>query len=167
MTRRADIVVGRHCMRLWLLARPWRQDLELVHLKLDKIANLNLPRFARHLKRLCLRQNNISVLDPEIFEQLTSLEELDLYDNKVKHVKVLESLKNLSVLDLSFNLLRAIPNGMEHLQSLHTVYFVQNKISTISGLQASMTLRSLELGSNRVRVGPFSPCEISGASCQL
>jgi hypothetical protein len=59
---------------------------------------------------------------------------------------------NARMLDLSFNLLRAIPDGLEHLQSLDTIYFVQNKISKITGLNNSATLRSLELGGNRLRV---------------
>lgn len=58
-----------------------------------------------------------------------------------------------SVLDLSFNLLKAIPDTLEHLTALKTVYFVQNRISTISGLQGlGATLRSLELGGNKLRV---------------
>jgi protein phosphatase 1 regulatory subunit 7 len=48
--------------------------------------NLGLTRFARTLERLCLRQNFITSLDPEIFHELTELDELDLYDNKIKDV---------------------------------------------------------------------------------
>ncbi len=47
---------------------------------------LGLPRFKDHLKRLCLRQNFISHLDAQIFSTLAQLEDLDLYDNKIKHV---------------------------------------------------------------------------------
>ena len=57
------------------------------------------------------------------------------------------------MLDLSFNLLKAIPETLHHLSSLRTVYFVQNRISRISGLQGvGATLRSLELGGNKLRV---------------
>jgi protein phosphatase 1 regulatory subunit 7 len=56
-------------------------------------------------------------------------------------------------LDLSFNLLREIPEGLKHLQQLKTVYFVQDRISTISGLDSlGATLTSLELGGNKIRV---------------
>ena len=58
-----------------------------------------------------------------------------------------------SVLDLSFNLLRSVPERLEFLPSLHTIYFVQNKISKITGLTSCINLRSLELGGNRIRVG--------------
>lgn len=65
-------------------------------------------------------------------------------------------LKSRSVLDLSFNLLRHVPEALLHLHSLKTVYFVQNKISKISGFgSVGATLRSLELGGNKIRV--FAP----------
>lgn len=57
-----------------------------MHSRLSSLANLRLHRFARHLKKLCLRQNAITHLDPEIFKLLTQLEELDMYDNKLKTV---------------------------------------------------------------------------------
>lgn len=57
------------------------------------------------------------------------------------------------VLDLSFNLLKSVPDTLHHLTSLKTVYFVQNRISRISGLEGvGATLRSLELGGNKLRV---------------
>lgn len=60
------------------------------------------------------------------------------------------------VLDVSFNLLRAIPTVIATLPALETVYFVQNKIVRIEGLSAvGRTLRSLELGGNRIRVIPL------------
>jgi Leucine-rich repeat (LRR) protein len=58
----------------------------------------------------------------------------------------------IRVLDLSFNLLRNVPDRLEYLTSLHTIYFVQNKISKITGLTSCSLLRSLELGGNRIRV---------------
>jgi protein phosphatase 1 regulatory subunit 7 len=45
---------------------------------------------------LCLRQNHVSHLDPGDFWLLTELEELDLYDNKVKTVG--DALNHLSKL---------------------------------------------------------------------
>ncbi|KAG1804239.1 uncharacterized protein BJ212DRAFT_1394370 [Suillus subaureus] len=106
-------------------------ELELVHSRLSSLANLRLDRFARHLRKLCLRQNAISHLDPEVFKLLTQLEELDLYDNKLKTVG--DTLDDMSALT-------------------RIVYFVQNKISKITGLESvGATLRSLELGGNRIR----------------
>lgn len=69
----------------------------MVHCRIRSLANLHLPRFAGYLRKLCLRQNVISDLDPEIFHQLVLLEELDLYDNQIKHVDgALEKLQKLA-----------------------------------------------------------------------
>lgn len=57
------------------------------------------------------------------------------------------------VLDLSFNLLKAIPDSLASLTSIQTIYFVQNKVTQIQNLDAiGSTLQSLELGGNRIRV---------------
>ena len=109
-------------------------------------------------------------------QALVNLTELDMYDNKIKDVgEALDSLVNITyvahllmwsilgryliplrnsrTLDLSFNLLRAIPSGLRHLLKLKTVYFVQDRISVISGLEGlGATLTSLELGGNKIRV---------------
>ena len=63
-----------------------QKDLDLVHSRLFSLDRLRLARFAAHLQRLCLRQNFISTLDPEVFSLLTNLVELDLYDNKIRRV---------------------------------------------------------------------------------
>lgn len=61
--------------------------------------------------------------------------------------------RNYSVLDFSFNLLRAVPETISSLTSLATIYFVQNKITKIDNLHPfGATLKSLELGGNRIRV---------------
>ncbi len=62
---------------------------------------------------------------------------------------------SLRSLDLSFNLLRSIPEVLQYLRNLDIVYFVQNKIIKIDGLSNNgHSLRSLELGGNRIRVSP-------------
>ncbi len=76
------------CSSFWLTngSRDAAQEIELIHSRLQSLQNLRLPRFGPNLHKLCLRQNHISNLDPSIFGHLTELEELDLYDNKIKHV---------------------------------------------------------------------------------
>ncbi|PFH53051.1 hypothetical protein AMATHDRAFT_55392 [Amanita thiersii Skay4041] len=127
-------------------------DLELVHLRIGSLSHLRLPRFAQHLRRLCLRQNLISHLDAGIFHTLVNLEELDLYDNKVKYLgDALDKLPKLKSLDLSFNLFKNVPERLEHMPLLETIYFVQNRLTKISGLGSLVQLRSLELGGNKIR----------------
>jgi Leucine-rich repeat (LRR) protein len=73
------------------------KELDLVHSRLSSLERLRLARFATHLQRLCLRQNFIANLDPEIFSHLIKLVDLDLYDNKIKHVgDALNNLKELT-----------------------------------------------------------------------
>ena len=75
------------------------QDIELIHSRLNSngVGKLGLPRFGAHLKRLCLRQNFISHLGPEVFGALTALEDLAFYDNKIKHVgTALNNMANLT-----------------------------------------------------------------------
>ncbi|KAG8690731.1 hypothetical protein FRC11_009476 [Ceratobasidium sp. 423] len=144
-------------------------DIDLVHARLHSLDALRLPRFKNHLKRLCLRQNFLTHIGSDDIGSLTKLEELDVYDNKLKGVgDALDGLTDLKcvsflfsirgvnlqgrTLDLSFNLLRSIPHGLERHKSLHTIFFVQNKIAKISGVVGlGNSLRSLELGGNRIR----------------
>ena len=73
------------------------QDLELTHLQLvnTSLPPLHLPRFGSFLKRLCLRQNRLTSLEPDIFEALTQLEDLDFYDNRINHLEGFEKLTKL------------------------------------------------------------------------
>ncbi len=72
------------------------------------------------------------------------------------HLPVAHELNTgvFSTLDLSFNLVKHIPEELEtHLTSLKTIFFVQNRISHIANLNGlAATLRSVELGGNRLRV---------------
>lgn len=128
-------------------------ELDLWDMRITSLAPLRLQRFADHLTRLVLRKNLIKELDPAIFQALSKLEHLDLYDNKIKHVgDALSNLTSLEHLDLSFNVLREIPEALSRLTALKIAFFVQNRISHITGFQGlGATLTSLELGANRIR----------------
>ncbi|WWC88628.1 uncharacterized protein L201_003541 [Kwoniella dendrophila CBS 6074] len=135
------------------------EDLQLQHLRLKStsLLPLNISRFSKHLKRLCLRQNEISSPLPEgVFNGLSELEELDLYDNRLGSRVTDEELKgcvNLTSLDLSFNNLRHPPN-LPSQNKLNVLYLVQNKISHIEEGELDWckdTMTSIELGGNRLR----------------
>ncbi|CAO1622868.1 unnamed protein product [Parajaminaea phylloscopi] len=131
-------------------------DLSHLSLKTSELRRLNLPRFKNNLKRLVLRQNLINKIGEADIGALTSLEELDLYDNSLEKTygDVLQSCSQLESLDYSFNNIKHISH-VAHLARLHTLYFVQNKISRVregdfdGPIQHSLT--SLELGGNRLR----------------
>ena len=68
------------------------QDVDLTHARLKKV-----PAVLRRLKKLevlSLRQNLIVDLEP--LSDLTTLKELDLYDNDLKGIHALERLVNLT-----------------------------------------------------------------------
>ncbi|KAH0561940.1 hypothetical protein GP486_003358, partial [Trichoglossum hirsutum] len=125
------------------------EEIDLVHCRISSIPALRLERFAK-VQRLCLRQNSIE--DPTGLSPLgPTLEDLDLYDNLISHIRGLEELTKLTSLDLSFNKIKHIKR-VNHLTELQNIYFVQNKISRIENLDGLVNLRNLELAANRLRV---------------
>ncbi|CAK3881318.1 probable phosphatase PP1 regulatory subunit Sds22 [Lecanosticta acicola] len=127
---------------------PDVDEIELLHSKITSIPALRLERFKR-LRRICLRQNQIQRIT--LPETCTStLEDLELYDNLIKHIEGLEDYTRLQSLDLSYNKLKHIKR-LSTLKELHHLYLVQNRISKIEGLQDLTNLVYLELGANRIR----------------
>ncbi|KAH6711770.1 protein phosphatase-like protein PP1 regulatory subunit sds22 [Leptodontidium sp. MPI-SDFR-AT-0119] len=126
-------------------------EIDCVHARITSIPSLNLSRFP-HTQRLCLRQNSIPTISG--LEPLAStLTDLDLYDNlitKIPSTSGLELLTHLRTLDLSFNKIKSIRH-ISHLTQLTDLYFVQNKITTIENLSGLSKLRNLELAANRIR----------------
>ncbi|KAF2126286.1 L domain-like protein [Dothidotthia symphoricarpi CBS 119687] len=123
-------------------------EIELVHCKVADMDSLRLERFTQ-MKRLCLRQNRIEVISiPE--SVAPTLQEVDLYDNLIAHIKSFDAFTELTSLDLSFNKIKHIKR-LSHLTKLKDLYFVQNKISKIENLDGMTNLRQIELGANRVR----------------
>lgn len=126
--------------------------IDLVHLKVSSLESLRLERF-KNLESINLRDNLIVSLnalkhfDPET---KLKLKELDLYDNRIKHISShVGDFPNLENLDLSFNNIKHIKH-LESLTKLENLYFVQNKISKIENLDKLIQLQNLELGGNRV-----------------
>ncbi|RMY51193.1 hypothetical protein D0863_14659 [Hortaea werneckii] len=123
-------------------------DIDVQHSRITSIPALRLERFP-NLRRLGLRQNSIQNIElPESIAP--QLEELELYDNLVKHIDGLEECKDLQSLDLSYNKLKHIKN-LSNLKKLDHLYFVQNRLSKIENLEELVNLTYLELGANRIR----------------
>ncbi|KAK0279408.1 protein phosphatase regulatory subunit Sds22 [Friedmanniomyces endolithicus] len=128
------------CRVLW--------EIDVQHSRVSTIPALHLERFKR-LRRLCLRQNSIQRIELPT-ELASTLEELELYDNLVKHIDGLQDFTQMQILDLSYNKLKHIKN-LAHLTKLHHLYFVQNRLSNIENLETLTELVYLELGANRIR----------------
>ncbi|KAK0731274.1 hypothetical protein B0H67DRAFT_639686 [Lasiosphaeris hirsuta] len=118
------------------------------HSRIRSISALKLERFEK-VARICLRQNLIQDIEG-LSGVAGTLQDLDLYDNLISHIRGLDDLTNLTSLDLSFNKIKHIKH-IGHLKNLTDMFFVSNKISKIEGLEGLTKLRSLELGSNRIR----------------
>ncbi|KAI9837050.1 MAG: hypothetical protein M1819_000699 [Sarea resinae] len=127
---------------------PDTDEIDLVHCRVSSIPALHLERFPK-VEKLCLRQNQISNISfPSNIA--AAVQDLDLYDNLISHIKGLDELTRLTSLDLSFNKIKHIKN-VNHLKELKDIYFVQNKIQKIENLDGLEKLRNLELAANRIR----------------
>ncbi|RLP63085.1 hypothetical protein L150_01797 [Candida albicans Ca529L] len=124
--------------------------IDLVHLKISSLEDLHLERFKK-LESLCLRQNLITSM-VGVKDLPDTLEELDLYDNRINHISSsIKHLVHLTNLDLSFNRIKNIKN-IETLVELENLYFVQNKIREIKNLDTLTKVTNLELGGNKIEV---------------
>lgn len=127
---------------------PETDEIMCTHSRVRSIASLRLERFKK-VARICLRQNSIQELDG--LQSLgATLEDLDLYDNLISHMRGLDELSKLKNLDLSFNKVKHIKN-IGHMTELKDLFLVANKISRIEGLEGLTKIKNLELGSNRIR----------------
>ncbi|ANZ75659.1 BA75_02563T0 [Komagataella pastoris] len=124
--------------------------LDLVHLKVKSLENLNLDRFAQ-LTGICLRQNLVDSLVPlKAISRKDQVTELDFYDNRINHIsKHVNEFENLEVLDLSFNKIKNIKN-VDRLTKLKKLYLVQNKVHEIKNISNLKSLETLELGGNKL-----------------
>ena len=78
-----------------------------------------------------------------------------LYQNMVKKIENISHLRNLTVLDLSFNKIRSTePLAACAFEYLENLYLSSNKIVDVEGIFHLTQLKMLELGSNRIRAIP-------------
>jgi Leucine-rich repeat (LRR) protein len=67
---------------------------------------------------------------------MTELEELDLYDNRIRMISNISHLTKLKQLDLSFNNFKKI-EGIETLDKIEQLFFVSNRITNVVLLDLS------------------------------
>jgi protein phosphatase 1 regulatory subunit 7 len=149
-------------------------DIEISNIRLFTLDELDLNQLSA-CTSLSLRKNLIHELTAFPQHLAERLQELDLFDNKIKKVRdffdsamvpnsetgllakqpLPHVFSSLSKLDLSYNQIRKI-QGLESLGStLKELYLVENKIKVIEGLDTLVNLELLELGGNRIReIGP-------------
>ncbi|XP_054710330.1 uncharacterized protein LOC129220026 [Uloborus diversus] len=126
-------------------------------LKFKEEAFANLPK----LQKLDLSYNNLIVLPANLFCGLQNLKVLNLTNCELDDARniglgsseTLKCLPELMILDLSYNILKSIPDGIfSSLVSLKILYLNNNQLSELypyafSGLSR---LQSLDLSNNRI-----------------
>lgn len=101
------------------------------------------------------------------FEQVTSLQQLNLSNNSIIRVTNLEPCLYLTHLDLSFNSIESMDGTARMLPNLRTLILAHNNISTTQGMDFFNCLEKLDLSYNslknwkdvkRLRELPFLDC---------
>lgn len=75
-----------------------------------------------------------------------------LRDNKLLTIPPLRNLKNLTLVDVSFNKLISLKGMSEASSTLKELYVSNNEVGEIEEIEHLQSLRVLELGSNKIRV---------------
>lgn len=113
---------------------------------------------------LVLRSCLVSTI--ENVASLVLLTKLELYDNQIEAITGIETLVNLKILDLSFNVIREL-GPVSQCPLLEELYVAQNKLRRIEGLESLVHLKILDLGANRIRVIEGLECNTSLKSLWL
>nr|AGU68297.1 third variable lymphocyte receptor [Eptatretus stoutii] len=120
----------------------------------------NVPNdIQKDAKKLDLKYNSLSKLDPTAFHGLQSLTYLSLGYNDLKTLPagVFDELKNLETLWIQQNQLQALPAGVfDELKNLETLWIQQNKLKSLPrGVFDHLTkLTYLGLGENQLQSLP-------------
>lgn len=113
----------------------WDSKSRIERIKSLMLSNLNLEEFD----------------DVEDFKirELTSIRQLSLSKNKLKHLQPLKILETLVTLNISHNQVYNLA-PLESLTSLEELYASNNQISNISPLKVLVNLRLLNLYKNKI-----------------
>ena len=80
---------------------------------------------------------------------MTNMNHLELYDNQISALRQLDCMTKITVLDISFNVIRDM-SPVSNCPCLVELYIANNKISEIKGLDNMVNLKTLDLGANRL-----------------
>ncbi len=110
-----------------------------------------------NLQRLHIKNQNIKVLPPELFE-LKGLKVLSIVYTPIEHLpKAIEKLDRLEHLEISKAGLKTIPNEIGQLASLEVLEIVHNQLQAVpSVISALSSLKSLALTGNEIQEIPVA-----------
>ena len=140
-------------------------DLKILDLSYNKIKNINFNGLEKlvYLHRLYLNNNNLKKLGKEVvLQNLFSLEELYLAQNKIKNVEVTFLPVNLKVLDLSNNKLNVFDfKGANSLFLLENVDLSNNQITKLATMEISKDIQYLDLSGNKIKTVFYNTSKVS------
>uniref|UniRef100_A0A1J3HBV7 Protein phosphatase 1 regulatory subunit SDS22-like protein n=3 Tax=Noccaea caerulescens TaxID=107243 RepID=A0A1J3HBV7_NOCCA len=100
------------------------------------------------LKSIDLSNNFIVQITPASLPK--GLHALNLSKNKISVIEGLRDLTRLRVLDLSYNRISRIGQGLSNCTLIKELYLAGNKISDVEGLHRLLKLMVLDLGFNKI-----------------
>ena len=115
--------------------------------------------YVKYLKKLNISWNKIQLIEPNIFSELFSLEELYCNNNlltnleNINNYRVFDSIINLKILDLSHNLFQDFL-VFRQLQSLEKINVSYNKLRNIYGLNFCEKLVEIDCSNNSIKEFP-------------
>lgn len=127
------------------------ENLEELDLYINQIEKISSSTFEKNpkLKRLDLSFNQLRTLDEFPSSNLSSLEEMYLIGNKIRHITGMRDMPKLTMLELGDNRIRTIEN-LDNLTALQGLWLGRNKITQIQNLGALTQLKRLSIQSNRI-----------------
>lgn len=139
-----------------LTSMPKLQQLSFVGNGLENLQDDVLKPLAGSLRWLFLQENNIESL-PKTVEDLSSLEELNAYDNGMKDITKVDfsKLPQLQEVNFMHNEIREIPSGtFAKNEKLDGLDLYDNLLTTMSPdtLPATAVLRKLDIRLNNIQV---------------
>ena len=145
---RGDYVIyNNHIYTAYIDSLSKKLGLVLGHLEITDLSDVKRLNGLTNLQELYLWNNKIKeILN---IDNLISLEKLDLSKNEIEIIKGLDTLKNLKNLTISENNIKEI-QGLENLPELTGLILAKNKIKKLSGLNLMKNLKELNLSSNKI-----------------
>lgn len=135
--------------------------LYLYHNQLSRVP-ANLPRSLRDLR---LNHNHIAKVPPHAFDGMANLSVLLLDHNALQEVGgALRALQSLTLLDVSNNQLRKVPDGLPDM--LHQLYLESNRIDALPRgfLHGFVKLQYVRIGHNQLTDGGIPPNALNYSS---
>lgn len=134
--------------------------LEVLNLSTNKL--VDLPRglgFLFRMKKLYIDNNSLQVINPDVFVNMSALEELYIFKNRIESLSknitssFLDNLKNLKFLDAHSNYITYIKINYE-LPQLDSLLLSYNQITKIEGIEKCINLTNLDVNNNKIEQFP-------------